>query len=67
MSVLRMACLTFLFPFSHLDKFSKSLLGFGFVKIFTRFTTSMAEETLSCHLLKNVPLKGSILEVSGWV
>ena len=27
----------------------------------------MAEKTLSFHLLKNVPLKGSILEVSGWV
>ena len=28
-----------------------------------KFTTSLVEKTISCHLLKNVPLKGSILEV----
>ena len=30
-----------------------------------KFTTSIAEKTLSYHLLKNVPLKESILKVSG--
>ena len=32
-----------------------------------KFTTSIAKKTLSYHLLKNVPLKGSILEVLGQV
>ena len=32
-----------------------------------KFTTSITEKTFSYHLLKNVPLKESILEVSGRV
>ena len=32
-----------------------------------KFTTSIAKKTLSWHLLKNISLKGSILEVSGQV
>ena len=42
-------------------------MSFGLVKMCFKFTTSTAEKTFSCNLLKNVLLKGSILKVLGRV
>ena len=62
-----MACLNYLFPVSYVGNNLEPFSGFGSVQMCPKFTTSIAQKTISYYLLKNVPLKESILEVSGHV